>query len=75
VRELQRLGINAIEEDDGIIIHPGTPKPARIETYDDHRMAMSFAVLGLRAPGITILEPGCVSKTFPKFFEVLKTLR
>jgi 3-phosphoshikimate 1-carboxyvinyltransferase len=75
VRELQRLGINAIEEDDGMIIHPGTPKPARIETYDDHRMAMSFAVLGLRAPGITILEPGCVSKTFPKFFEVLKTLR
>ncbi len=75
VRELQRLGINAIEEDDGMIIHPGTPKPARIETYDDHRMAMSFAVLGLRASGITILEPGCVTKTFPKFFEVLKTLR
>jgi 3-phosphoshikimate 1-carboxyvinyltransferase len=75
VRELQRLGINAVEEDDGMIIHPGTPKPARIETYDDHRMAMSFAVLGLRASGITILEPGCVSKTFPKFFEVLETLR
>jgi 3-phosphoshikimate 1-carboxyvinyltransferase len=75
VRELQRLSINAIEEDDGMIIHPGTPKPARIETYDDHRMAMSFAVLGLRASGITILEPACVSKTFPKFFEVLETLR
>jgi 3-phosphoshikimate 1-carboxyvinyltransferase len=66
VRELQRMGINAIEEPDGMIIHPGTPKPARIETYDDHRMAMSFAVLGLRAQGITILEPGCVTKTFPK---------
>jgi 3-phosphoshikimate 1-carboxyvinyltransferase len=75
VRELQRLGINAIEEPDGMVIHPGNPKPARIETYDDHRMAMSFAVLGLRAKGITILEPGCVSKTFPKFFEVLKGLR
>ena len=75
VRELQRLGINAVEEPDGMIIHPGTPNPARIETYDDHRMAMSFAVLGLRAPGITILEPGCVSKTFPKFFEVLETQR
>ena len=75
VHELQHLGINVIEEPDGMIIHPGTPKPARIETYDDHRMAMSFAVLGLRAPGITILEPGCVSKTFPKFFEVLETLR
>jgi 3-phosphoshikimate 1-carboxyvinyltransferase len=75
VRELQRLGINAIEEPDGMIIHPGTPKPARIETYDDHRMAMSFAVLGLRTKGITILEPGCVSKTFPEFFEVLENLR
>ncbi len=75
VRELQRLGINAIEEDDGMLIHPGTPKPARIETYDDHRMAMSFAVLGLRAKGVTILEPGCVSKTFPKFFEALEKLR
>jgi 3-phosphoshikimate 1-carboxyvinyltransferase len=75
VRELQRLGINAIEEPDGMIIHPGAPKPARIETYDDHRMAMSFAVLGLRAKGITILEPGCVSKTFPKFFEALERLR
>jgi 3-phosphoshikimate 1-carboxyvinyltransferase len=75
VRELQRLGINAIEEDDGMIIHPGAPKPTRIETYDDHRMAMSFALLGLRAKGITILEPGCVSKTFPKFFEVLERLR
>jgi 3-phosphoshikimate 1-carboxyvinyltransferase len=75
VRELQRMGINAIEEDDGMIIHPGTPKPARIETYDDHRMAMGFAVLGLRASGITILEPGCVTKTFPQFFEVLERLR
>ncbi len=75
VRELQRLGIHAIEENDGMMIHPGTPKPARIETYDDHRMAMGFAVLGLRASGITILEPGCVTKTFPKFFEVLESLR
>ncbi len=75
VSELQRLGINAIEEPDGMIIHPGTPKSARIETYDDHRMAMSFSILGLRAAGITILEPACVSKTFPKFFEVLETLR
>ncbi len=75
VRELQRLGINAIEEPDGMVIHPGIPKPARIQTYDDHRMAMGFAVLGLRARGITILEPGCVTKTFPKFFEVLERLR
>ena len=46
-----------------------------IETYDDHRMAMSFAVLGLVTPGIEILDPGCVSKTFPDFFETLERLR
>jgi 3-phosphoshikimate 1-carboxyvinyltransferase len=43
-------------------------------TYDDHRIAMSFAVTGLRAPGIRIANPACVSKTFPEFFEVLRRL-
>lgn len=75
VRELQRLGIDAIEEEDGYTVKPGTPKPGHVETYDDHRMAMSFALLGLRHPGITILNPGCTSKTFPNYFEVLETLR
>ena len=75
VTELRRLGIRADEEPDGFIVHPGTPKPARIETYDDHRMAMSFAVIGLISPGIEILNPGCVSKTFPDFFETLERLR
>jgi 3-phosphoshikimate 1-carboxyvinyltransferase len=75
VAELNRLGIRAEEEPDGFVVHPGTPKPGRVETYDDHRMAMSFAVMGLVAPGIEILDPGCVSKTFPDFFETLEKLR
>jgi 3-phosphoshikimate 1-carboxyvinyltransferase len=74
VTELRRLGIRADEEDDGFVVYPGTPRPADIETYDDHRMAMSFAVAGLAAPGIRIRNPGCVSKTFPRFFDVLSTL-
>lgn len=75
VRELTRCGILAIEGADGFVVHPGTPSPAAIETYDDHRMAMSFALLGLRVPGIEIVNPGCVAKTFPLYFEVLETLR
>ncbi len=75
VNELKRLGIDAEEESDGFVVRPGLPRPGRVETYDDHRMAMSFAVIGLRAPGIEILDPGCVSKTFPEFFDVLGTLR
>lgn len=75
VRELNRMGIRAEEQADGYLIHPGTPQPAQIETYDDHRMAMSFALVGLRVPGIEIKDPGCVSKTFPSYFDVLETLR
>jgi len=75
VRELQRAGIHAEERPDGFVVHPGTPTPARIETYDDHRMAMSFAVLGLRAPGIEVVDPDCVGKTFPGFWSTLDTLR
>ena len=74
VAELRRMGIRAEEEDDGFIVHPGVPTPADIETYDDHRMAMSFAITGLAAPGIRIRNPGCVSKTFPRFFDVLARL-
>jgi 3-phosphoshikimate 1-carboxyvinyltransferase len=75
VTELQRLGIRAEEERDGYVVHPGAPRPAQVETYDDHRMAMSFALVGLRVPGIEIKDPGCVSKTFPTYFDVLETLR
>jgi 3-phosphoshikimate 1-carboxyvinyltransferase len=75
VRELRRCGIDAAEEPDGFVVRPGSPRPARIETYDDHRMAMSFALLGLRAPGITIADPGCVAKTFPDYWSELDALR
>jgi 3-phosphoshikimate 1-carboxyvinyltransferase len=57
------------------VIHPGAPRPGVVRTYDDHRMAMSFAVLGLRCPGIRIADPGCVAKTFPGFWAVLDGLR
>jgi 3-phosphoshikimate 1-carboxyvinyltransferase len=75
VTELRRCGIDAHEHHDGFTIHPGTPQPSRVETYRDHRMAMSFALLGLRAPGIAIADPGCVAKTFPDFFDHLDRLR
>jgi 3-phosphoshikimate 1-carboxyvinyltransferase len=75
VRELVRCGIGATEDSDGFSIRPGAPKPATIETYDDHRMAMSFALLGLRASGIEIADPGCVAKTYPRFFDDLDQLR
>lgn len=75
VNELSRRGIDARATEDGMIIHPGTPTPGTVSTYEDHRMAMSFALLGLRHPGIEIDNPDCVAKTFPRFFEVLDQLR
>jgi 3-phosphoshikimate 1-carboxyvinyltransferase len=75
VRELHRVGVQAEETDDGFVVHPGTPRPAVVETYDDHRMAMSFALLGLRVPGIAIADPGVVGKTFPGFWDALEGLR
>ena len=74
VTELQKLGIRAEEESDGFVVYPGLPRPGRVETYDDHRMAMSFSVLGLAAHGIDILNPKCVSKTFPEYFAELEKL-
>ncbi|HVC34476.1 MAG TPA: 3-phosphoshikimate 1-carboxyvinyltransferase [Chloroflexota bacterium] len=67
--ELRRLGAAVVEHDDGWEIRPSALKPAVVETYDDHRMAMSFAVTGLRVPGLRIANPRCVAKTFPDFFE------
>jgi len=75
VTELQRMGIVAVEQEDGFLIQPGMPQPATIETYHDHRMAMSFAITGLMAPGIEIADPGCVDKTFPDYWQVLDSLR
>jgi 3-phosphoshikimate 1-carboxyvinyltransferase len=74
VSELRRVGIEAEESPDGLRIQGGTPHGAAIETYADHRMAMSFAILGTRVPGISIRGPECVSKSYPTFFEVLQDL-
>ncbi len=71
--ELGRLGVDIQEEKDGLIIRGGEGyHGAEIETYDDHRIAMCFAVASLRVPGIRILDPGCVSKSFPDFWKVWK---
>jgi CubicO group peptidase (beta-lactamase class C family) len=72
--ELRRMGLRVEDEWDSVTIYPGTPQPTEVQTYDDHRIAMSFAVTGLRAPGIRIANPECVSKTFPEYFEVLRGL-
>jgi 3-phosphoshikimate 1-carboxyvinyltransferase len=74
VKELGRCGVRAEETEDGFIVHPGTPHGAEIHTYDDHRVAMSFALLGLRVPGIRITDAACVGKTFPGFWDVLASL-
>lgn len=72
--ELTRMGIGCETDDDSIRIHPGIPRPAVIRTYDDHRMAMGFSVTGLRADGIVIDDPGCCSKTFEEYFDVLENI-
>ncbi|MFV0259568.1 MAG: 3-phosphoshikimate 1-carboxyvinyltransferase [Acidimicrobiales bacterium] len=74
VTELNRRGITATATEDGFVVEPSTPTPGVVETYDDHRMAMSFALLGLVHPGIVIADPGCVAKTFPDYFAVLDQL-
>jgi 3-phosphoshikimate 1-carboxyvinyltransferase len=72
--ELRRLGASVDELSDGLRIFPGALHGARIETYRDHRMAMSLALVGLRVPGVVILDPSCTEKTYPCFFDDLKTL-
>ncbi len=74
--ELRRLGVRVEEHEDGMTIHPAERIcPAAVQTYNDHRMAMAFSLIGLRCEGIGIENPSCVSKTFPNYFEVLETLR
>jgi 3-phosphoshikimate 1-carboxyvinyltransferase len=75
VAELRRSGVDASEESDGFVVRPSTVRAAVIDPHDDHRLAMAFALLGLRTPGIEIANPACVSKTFPGYFDVLETLR
>jgi 3-phosphoshikimate 1-carboxyvinyltransferase len=73
--ELRRAGITVEIGEDGLTVMPGAVRPTRFHTYGDHRMAMSLALIGLRAPGIEIEDPGCVAKTYPEFFVDLATLR
>ncbi|MBQ9334219.1 MAG: 3-phosphoshikimate 1-carboxyvinyltransferase [Lachnospiraceae bacterium] len=72
--ELGRMGIHTDMTDDSITIYPSEPQPATIRTYDDHRMAMGFTLIGLRSPGIVIDNPGCCSKTFENYYTVLENL-
>ena len=75
--ELRKFGADLVEvaPNERYEVRPATApistETTRIDTYDDHRMAMSFGVTGLRAPGVRILDPGCTAKTFPDYFERL----
>jgi 3-phosphoshikimate 1-carboxyvinyltransferase len=69
--ELTKCGAKVIEEGDTLTVYPLQLHGAEIETYNDHRMAMCFAILGLKVPGIKIKNPACVKKTFPNFFQKL----
>ncbi|MCH5266965.1 MAG: 3-phosphoshikimate 1-carboxyvinyltransferase [Lachnospiraceae bacterium] len=70
VNELNKMGIRCEMLEDGVTIYPGAPTGAQIETYQDHRVAMSFALTGLRTEGIEILNPECCRKTFADYFTV-----
>ena len=69
--ELTNCGAKVVEEGDTLTVYPSKLHGAEIETYNDHRMAMCFAILGLKVPGIKIKNPACVKKTFPNFFQKL----
>ena len=71
---LERMGIETREYEDGIRITPGRPQSAHINSFEDHRMAMAFAVTGLMAEGIMIDNPQCCAKTFPEYFKILDDL-
>lgn len=73
-RELTRMGVKCQESEDSIVIYPGKVQPANIETYDDHRVAMSFTVTGLASEGIVIKNPMCCRKTFEEYFKIVDSL-
>lgn len=74
-QELTKLGARVEEGADELTIHPPSQlRPAEIDTYDDHRMAMSFALAGLRVPGVAIRDPQCCGKTFPGYFDRLEAM-
>ncbi|MYB77137.1 MAG: 3-phosphoshikimate 1-carboxyvinyltransferase [Chloroflexi bacterium] len=71
-QELRKLGVSVAESHDSLRIEPGPMRGATIDPHDDHRIAMSFALIGLRLPGVAISNPECVAKTFPDFFARLE---
>jgi len=73
--ELMNMGVKVEEKEDGLIIKGGGLEGAIIETYNDHRIAMGFAIAGLKVPGIKIINPACVNKSFPEFWDVLESLK
>ena len=74
VTELRKLGVPVVEHRDGLEISPAPMTPAAIDTYEDHRVAMAFSLVGLKTSGIRINDPECVSKTFPDYFQILREL-
>ncbi|HEV3384425.1 MAG TPA: 3-phosphoshikimate 1-carboxyvinyltransferase, partial [Gemmata sp.] len=72
--ELRKLGAKVEERPDGLTITPASLRGCAVDTYNDHRMAMSLALIGLKVPSVVIRNPGCVAKTYPGFWEDLKRL-
>ncbi len=72
VTELSKMGIRCEETDSSVTIYPGTPTGCAVDTYEDHRMAMGFSLIGLRVPGVVINAPDCCRKTFENYFQVLE---
>jgi 3-phosphoshikimate 1-carboxyvinyltransferase len=70
---LRKLGIEVEEFDDGLKVYPGIPTPEVLSSYDDHRVAMSLSLIGAVIPGITVQNPGCISKTCPTYFDLLES--
>jgi len=71
ITEIRRLGAEAQEHEDGLTIYPKPLQACEIQTYRDHRMAMSFALVAMMVPGCLVLDPRCTEKTYPKYFEDL----
>jgi 3-phosphoshikimate 1-carboxyvinyltransferase len=74
VAELKKMGIDADCTASALIVKGGQPQASVVETYNDHRIAMSFAIAGLKVPGISIRNESCVEKSFPAFWQVFEGL-
>ena len=70
--ELRKLGATILEHEDGLTIEPGPLRGAQLDTYNDHRMAMSLALAGLKLPAVIINDPDCTAKTYPNYFRDLE---